>query len=67
MQKAFQFDQETIKKIGRGALIAGSGAGAIAFLQFFDTIEFTDPVVASVVAGIISILINAVREWMKGA
>jgi hypothetical protein len=67
MQIANSFDKETLLKIGKGALIAVSGAAAIALLDFIGALEISNPVLASFVAWGVPVAVNAVREWLKGA
>lgn len=58
------FDYQTLQKVGRGAIIAGGSAITIYLLQWIMTVDlgaYTPMAVA--IAGII---INAVREYMKG-
>lgn len=66
MQKAFNFDLETLQKIGKGALIAGAGAAAVAILEFFGGLKYTDPTMAALVGSAVSIAVNAIREYIKG-
>lgn len=66
-QVAFSFDKATLKKIARGAIIAMTGAAAIAGLQYLGTIQISDPVLAAVVAWVVPTAINAVKEYIKGA
>lgn len=65
MQKAYSFDKETVMKIGKGALIAGGGALAVYILQFVAGMDFGEA--TPIVVAVCGILINAVREWVKGA
>ena len=59
-----QFDPETLKKVGKGALIAGGGAMAIYLLQWLTTLDLGQfTLVAGAIAGI---LINAIKEYFKG-
>lgn len=59
------FDKETLAKIGRGALIAGTGAVALYILGALGTIDFGSAI-TPIVAALIPILVNIVREWLKG-
>lgn len=65
-QLQFRFDKVTLKKIAKGAIIASTGAAALAFLNYIGTIHFDDPFLASFVAWVVPFAVNAVREWMKG-
>ena len=60
-----QFDQETLVKIGKGALIAATGAAALYILSALGTIDFGSAI-TPIVAVIIPVLVNAVKEWTKG-
>ena len=66
MQKAYSFDQETLLKIARGALIAVSGSAAIGLLNYIGTIKLEDPTATMIVAWLIPTLVNLVKEWIKG-
>lgn len=66
MQVRNSFDNETLKKIGRGMLIAFSGAGVIGLLQFIGTIETNSPILTPLIALIVPMAVNAVREYTKG-
>jgi len=63
-QKAYRFDKETTKKVIKGAIIAGSGAVAVPILEYIAKQDFGaySPFVAAGCA----ILVNAVREFIKG-
>jgi len=64
MQIKNNFDEETLKKIGRGALIAGSGAVALYILRALGTMDFGD--FTPMVGAIIPILVNTIKEYLKG-
>lgn len=66
MQIKNSFDKESLIKIGKGALIAATGAAAIAFLGYVQVLKIEDPVVASFIAWIVPVAVNAIKEWMKG-
>ena len=53
-----------VKKIGRGALLAGTGAVALYILDAVGKIDVG--VFTPLIAAVIPILANAVREYMKG-
>jgi hypothetical protein len=61
------FDKITQNKIVKGALIALSGGAAISLLTFLQGQEFGDATVNGLVAWLVPTLLNAVREWQKGA
>lgn len=63
-QIAYKLDKETLGKIGRGALIAMGGALCTFLLEAIPGIDFGSA--TPLVVGISSIVINAVREWIKG-
>lgn len=63
-QEAFSFDKETLKKIGKGALIAGGGAAVVDVLQFVQWYDFG--AYSAIVGAVCSTLINALREYVKG-
>jgi len=65
-QEAYSFDRETVVKIGRGALIAVSGAAAIALLEYLGTVEMSNPMLVSVVAWVVPVAVNTIKEWMRG-
>jgi len=67
MQYKFSFDKESLIKIGKGALIAFTGAGAIAMLEFIGTINIDNVMLTSFVAWLVPVGINAIKEWKKGA
>lgn len=66
MQEKFKFDEDTIKKIGKGALIAGVGGAAIAILGYIGALDIEDPMAAGLVAWFVPFATNAVKEWAKG-
>ena len=63
-QKRFSFDEETMKKIGKGALIASVGALLTYIFQTLSNMDFG--VYTPIIVAIMSILVNLVREWQKG-
>ena len=66
MQIAKSFDKESLLKIVKGALIAATGAGAIAFLGYIQAIQISDPILTGFIAWLVPVAVNAIREWMKG-
>lgn len=67
MQVAYSFDRETVVKIGKGSLIAVTGAAAIALLEYLGTVEMSNPILVSLVAWGVPVAVNTIREWQKGA
>lgn len=65
MQIKNSFDSESLKKIGKGLLIAATGGAAIAILDYIGTIDtgLLEPMVVT----LIPTLTNIVKEWMKGS
>lgn len=66
MQIKKSFCPETLKKILKGALIAFTGAGSIAVLQYFGQLDISNPMLASFVAWVVPVATNAINEWWKG-
>lgn len=64
MQIKNSFDQETLKKIGRGALIAGGGALIVYLLETISVMDFGEA--TPMVVALASIIINAIKEYKKG-
>ena len=58
------FDLETMKKIGRGALIAGTGAAALFILNSMGSIEAGG--LTPLIGFLVPFLSNLVREYTKG-
>ena len=58
------FDSETIRKIIRGAMIAGGGALVVYILTAVSVLDFGT--MTPLITALCAIGINAVREWMKG-
>ncbi|MFA7132723.1 MAG: hypothetical protein WC108_05430 [Bacteroidales bacterium] len=65
-QVAKSFDKETIIKIIKGGLIAGTGAFAIAVLNYIGALNINDPNLAMLVTFGVPFLTNIVKEWLKG-
>lgn len=66
MQHAYSFDRESVIKMVKGALIAMTGAAALAGLDYLGTIEMSNPFIATAVAFVVPTLVNIVKEWIKG-
>lgn len=58
------FDRETLIKIAKGAGIAMGGTLCVYLLQILPGLDFG--AMTPMVVGIASILINALREYLKG-
>lgn len=65
-QIKYSFDKASLIKIGKGAAIAAGGAAALAVLDYIGAVEISEPILASFVAWLVPVLINLVKEWMKG-
>lgn len=66
-QKAYSFDRESLIKIGKGTIIAASGAAALFLLDLIGGIQIDNPTLASLVALLVPTLANAVKEFIKGS
>jgi hypothetical protein len=64
MQTKNCFDNETLKKIGKGAMIAIGGALLTYLVEHIADFNFGDA--APLVVVVASILINSLREYKKG-
>ena len=60
------FDEESVKKMLKGALIAAGGAAALVVLSWLPTVEISNPLLSAFVVWFVPFAINAVKEWMKG-
>ena len=65
MQKQYKFDKITVIKILKGALIAGTGTAALYILKAISSMDFGSSW-TPIVAALVPIGVNIVREWMKG-
>ena len=59
-----RFDWKSIKKIGKSILLASAGSGALVLIGYLQKINYGS-LAPLAVAGF-PILINAIREFMKG-
>ena len=59
-----EFNQ-VVSKILRGAAIAGTGTAALYILGAIGTIDFGSTF-TPILAALIPIAVNTIREWMKG-
>ncbi|MBI3984300.1 hypothetical protein HY346_03300 [Candidatus Microgenomates bacterium] len=64
MQKKYAFDTVTLVKILKGAGIAGLGASLTYLAQYVGQIDFG--VFAPLVVALLSVAVNAVKEWTSG-
>jgi len=60
-----KFDKITLQKILRGSIIAGTGAVALYILGAIQAIDFGSTI-TPIVAALVPVLVNAIREWQKG-
>ena len=61
-QEKNSFDSVTMKKIGKGALIAGGGA----VLTYVAQLGLDFGVYTPIATAVLAILINMIREYQKG-
>jgi len=66
MQIKNSFDNETLKKIGKGALIAMTAGLALGFFDYLGTVDFTNPTLTYLVATLTPVAVNAIKEWRAG-
>ena len=59
-----QFDKKSLIKIGKGALIAGTGAIALYLIDWFSKLDLGT--FTPLVAAIVPIAVNAIKEFIKG-
>ena len=64
MQTKNKLDKESLVKIGKGALIAGGGAFLVYLLQAITQMDFGQ--FTLMIGAIAGILINSIKEFMKG-
>ena len=65
-QIAKRFDKTTLVKIGKGALIAGTGSVALYLLDYLGGVEITNTNVAAFSAFAVPFLVNLTKEYLKG-
>jgi hypothetical protein len=65
MQVKNSFDPETLKKIGKGALIAATGTAGLYILGAIGKLDFGSAI-TPIIAALIPIFVNIIREWLKG-
>lgn len=66
MQIKNSFDKDSVKKMIKGALIAFTGSGTIALLQYFGAIQISNEYLALFMGWFVPTMINVIKEWMKG-
>ena len=59
-----QFDKATLLKIAKGALIAGTGTIALYLLDWATTLDLGT--FTPLLAAIVPIIVNGIKEFMKG-
>ena len=64
MQVKNRLDLDTIIKILKGAAIAGGGVALIHILEALSVMDFGD--FSAVATALCMVLINAIREYLKG-
>lgn len=64
-QQKKKFDRETMVNIAKGAAIAGGGAIGLYILGALQAIDFGS-ILTPVIAALIPIGINAIKEWLRG-
>lgn len=65
MQIKNQFDIESLRKIGKGALIAGGGAALITLLTWLTSLDYG--VMTPTLVALAGFGINAIKEYIKGS
>jgi drug/metabolite transporter (DMT)-like permease len=66
-QIKFAFDSVTLTKIWKGLLYAAILPCVIAILQYIGTLDFGNAAVTMIVSYLVPVIINIIREWIKGA
>ena len=64
-QQKNKFDQESFIKILKGAGIAGGAVAILYILEALTALDFGQ--YTALVVGVISVVINAIKEYRKGA
>ena len=64
MSKKYTLNREDLQSIGRGALIAGSGALLVYFADLIPNVDFGG--YSEIIAALLMILINAGRKYIAG-
>ena len=63
-QVKYSLDEESLKKIGKGFLIAVGGLGATYLQDLIPNIDWGQ--YAPIAVAVNSVVINIIREWLKG-
>jgi len=66
MQHKNSFDKDSLVKMFKGALIAGTAAVALFVLEFVGTLELENPMLVMLISSGVPILVNVVKEFRKG-
>lgn len=66
LQKKYSFDNETLKKIAKGAVYSGFYASAVFVLSQVNGMDFGNSSLNSLVVGFVPILLNTLKEWRAG-
>lgn len=60
------FDYQTLQKIGRGMLIAGTGVAALFGINAIANLQIDNIVLAGFITWVVPVATNVVKEFMKG-
>lgn len=60
------FDSETMRKIGKGALITAFYSIAVFILSMINGIDFNNSIVNALIVQVTPTILNALKEWYKG-
>jgi len=68
MQKAYSFDRESLKKIGKGAIISVVAPAVVLLLDYIGQIHFhtEDPTIDYLLIYLVPVLVNAAKEFVAG-
>jgi len=65
-QVKYSFDSETRKKILRSIFYAAILPAVIVILEQLGVVDWGNTTINAILAWVIPIVINAIREWIKG-
>lgn len=65
-QKKYQFDYQTLQKIGRGMLIAGTGTAALFGINAIANLQIDNIILAGFITWVVPVATNLIKEYMKG-